>query len=96
MKTIKKLAKWLAFTITLLLTANLANTQQTAPDSTVINRISALEQQEADQKPGESHFMVFADRWTHSFSGRSLGVSRTEAWIKVRVMRNDMPKSALT
>ena len=58
MKTIQKLAKWMAFTLALLLTVNLANAQQTGTDTTVINRISALEQQVADQKPGESHFMV--------------------------------------
>lgn len=35
-----------------------AHAQQTSADSAFMNRISALEQQVADQKPGESHFMV--------------------------------------
>lgn len=56
MKAIKKTAKWIVFTLASLLTVNIAKAQQT--DTTVINRISALEQQVADQKPGESHFMV--------------------------------------
>ncbi|MBS1532697.1 MAG: hypothetical protein JSU01_20510 [Bacteroidetes bacterium] len=35
-----------------------AYAQQTAADSALQDRITALEQQVADQKPGESHFMV--------------------------------------
>lgn len=35
-----------------------ANAQQTTVDSSVLQRLAALEQQVADHKPGESHFMV--------------------------------------
>src|SRR5580700_7381946 len=58
MKPIKILARWMVFTLVPLLTINIAKAQKGATDTTVINRISALEQQVADQKPGESHFMV--------------------------------------
>ncbi len=58
MKPIKRLAQWMGFTLVVLLIVNIAEAQQTTVDTTVINRISALEQQVADQKPGESHFMV--------------------------------------
>jgi len=40
-----------------LLSVNAAIAQKVV-DSTIIDRISTLEQQVADQKPGESHFMV--------------------------------------
>ncbi|MBS1526619.1 MAG: hypothetical protein JST19_13265 [Bacteroidetes bacterium] len=42
----------------LLVTASSARAQQTAADSSVLDRLTTLEQQVADQKPGESHFMV--------------------------------------
>ncbi|HVW13658.1 MAG TPA: hypothetical protein VHB54_07555 [Mucilaginibacter sp.] len=42
----------------LLAAANPARAQQTAADSSVLDRLTALEQQVADQKPGDSHFMV--------------------------------------
>ncbi len=58
MRAIKKMAVGIVFALASLLTVNIAKAQQTTVDSTVINRISALEQQVADQKPGESHFMV--------------------------------------
>ena len=58
MKTVKILFNWMASTSAFLLAVNIAKAQQTTVDTTVINRISALEQQVADQKPGESHFMV--------------------------------------
>lgn len=41
-----------------LTTVTTAKAQQTTVDSTVTDRISALEQLVADQKPGESHFMI--------------------------------------
>ena len=41
-----------------ILTINRVNGQQTVVDSTLLDRVTALEQQAADQKPGESHFMV--------------------------------------
>jgi hypothetical protein len=57
MKQGNQINRWLFLTIAFITVANIAKAQQTT-DSTVINRISALEQQVADQKPGESHFMV--------------------------------------
>ncbi|HVS91279.1 MAG TPA: hypothetical protein VHE59_04555 [Mucilaginibacter sp.] len=42
----------------LLAATNPARAQQTAADSSVLDRLTALEQQVADQKPGDSHFMV--------------------------------------
>jgi len=41
-----------------LLLANTAKAQQSSADSALLGRVAALEQQVADQKPGESHFMV--------------------------------------
>ncbi|MBS1503490.1 MAG: hypothetical protein JST32_15585 [Bacteroidetes bacterium] len=41
-----------------LAATNPARAQQTAADSSVLDRLTALEQQVADQKPGDSHFMV--------------------------------------
>jgi hypothetical protein len=58
MRPITKLAKWIIFTSASLLTVNTLKAQQTAADSALLDRVSALEQQVADQKPGESHFMV--------------------------------------
>ncbi len=58
MKSINKLVQWLVCTISLLLSLSIVKAQQPTVDSTVINRIAALEQQVADHKPGESHFMV--------------------------------------
>jgi len=58
MKQGKQINRWLFLAVAFIITANIAKAQQPAVDSTVINRISALEQQVADQKPGESHFMV--------------------------------------
>lgn len=40
------------------LTAFRGNAQTTVVDSSLLERVAALEQQVADQKPGESHFMV--------------------------------------
>lgn len=57
MKFIKQHNKWLLTAMCFALIST-AKAQQPTVDSTVINRIPALEQQVADQKPGESHFMV--------------------------------------
>jgi len=56
MKTAKKALSVAIFAC--LFTANIARAQQTAADSALMDRVTALEQQVADQKPGESHFMV--------------------------------------
>ena len=58
MKTLKITAFGIVFALTCLLPATTAEAQQTVTDSTLLNRISALEQQIANQKPGDSHFMV--------------------------------------
>lgn len=58
MKQREQINRWPFLVIAFILTATIAKAQQPTVDSTVINRISALEQQVADQKPGESHFMV--------------------------------------
>ena len=57
MESIRGLNRWL-FLATVFLSVNIAKAQQPIVDSTLTNRISVLEQQVADQKPGESHFMV--------------------------------------
>ena len=46
------------FTLGFVVSVNIAKAQQTTVDSALLDRVSALEQQVADQKPGESHFMV--------------------------------------
>ncbi len=58
MKQKNQINRWLFLAIAFITITNIVKAQQTTVDSTVINRISALEQQVADQKPGESHFMV--------------------------------------
>src|SRR5271165_946322 len=58
MKTLKKAMLWASFALAGLLSANIARAQQTTVDSALLDRVAALEQQVADQKPGESHFMV--------------------------------------
>jgi hypothetical protein len=58
MNQLLQIYKRYAYTFAFLIAANIANAQQTTVDSTVISRIATLEQQVADQKPGESHFMV--------------------------------------
>ena len=51
--------KGVIFTLVCVMTMNSAKAQRTAVvDSALLDRISALEQQVADQKPGESHLMV--------------------------------------
>lgn len=44
--------------LALTIAVSSAYAQQTSADSALLARIAALEQQVADQKPGESHFMV--------------------------------------
>src|SRR5665213_3395397 len=58
MRPKKTLIQWMVLTIGLLVSINIAKAQQTTVDSALLDRVSALEQQVADQKPGESHFMV--------------------------------------
>ena len=53
-----KILKVLVLALVVPLTINVAWAQKTTVDSALLDRISALEQQVADQKPGESHFMV--------------------------------------
>src|SRR5579859_2378470 len=50
--------QWVIFTLAGLLAGNIAKAQQTVVDSALMERVAALEQQVADQKSGESHFMV--------------------------------------
>jgi hypothetical protein len=59
MRTIEIPIKYLIFVLGFLVSAKIAKAQQTTiVDSALLERVSALEQQIADQKPGESHFMV--------------------------------------
>jgi hypothetical protein len=46
------------FTLAFLSLADKTNAQQVVTDSALLDRVAALEQQVADHKPGESHFMV--------------------------------------
>jgi hypothetical protein len=54
----RPLLKWTFFALPFLLLQKTVMAQQVVVDSALLDRISALEQQVADQKPGESHFMV--------------------------------------
>ena len=54
----KKLVKWMISLLGFLVTANMTRAQQTTVDSALLERVSVLEQQIANQKPGESHLMV--------------------------------------
>jgi hypothetical protein len=58
MRSVYTIKHWMALTATSLLLCNFAIAQQPAVDSALMQRVAALEQQVADQKPGESHFMV--------------------------------------
>jgi hypothetical protein len=58
MRPVKVLIQWMIFTLGFVVSVNIAKAQQTTVDSALLDRVSALEQQVADQKPGESHFMV--------------------------------------
>jgi len=58
MTTVHRLSTLMACALAIPLTINTVKAQTTTVDSTLINRITALEQQVADQKSGESHFMV--------------------------------------
>ena len=52
MKQVKRLTRWIIFTTGFLLTVNIAVAQKTSADSALLERVTALEQQVADQKPG--------------------------------------------
>ena len=58
MKPFKKISSCFFAAGLILLMVNAAKAQQTTVDSALLGRVAALEQQVADQKPGESHFMV--------------------------------------
>src|ERR1700737_1486034 len=59
MRPVKIAPQWMIFTLVFFLTENIARAQQTTVvDSSLLERVAALEQQAADYKPGESHFMV--------------------------------------
>ena len=59
MKPVRMFNIWMLFPIILLLIVNAAKAQQIpVNDSALQDRVAALEQQVADVKPGESHFMV--------------------------------------
>src|SRR5437868_10654937 len=58
MTTVNKVLRLTVLLSAMLLTINVALAQKTTVDSALLDRISILEQQVADQKPGESHFMV--------------------------------------
>lgn len=59
MRLVKIAIQWIIFTIVFLLTENIAKAQQTTVvDSALLDRVTVLEQQVADQTPGESNFLV--------------------------------------
>ena len=59
MRSAKILTQWIIFTLGLAGSVNIAEAQQTTVvDSALLDRISTLEQQVANQKHGEDHFMV--------------------------------------
>src|SRR5450755_3673989 len=59
MRPSQTLIKWMIFPLGFLMSTNIARAQQTTiVDSALLERVAALEQQVASQKPGESHFMV--------------------------------------
>jgi hypothetical protein len=58
MTSINRLLNLALLSVLLSLTINTAKAQHTSADSALLDRISALEQQVADQKPGESHFLI--------------------------------------
>jgi hypothetical protein len=59
MRLIKTVVGYTIFTVLCLLATDIAKAQQTTVvDSSLLDRVAALEQQAADHKSGESHFMV--------------------------------------
>lgn len=58
MLNLKMHIKTLLFISVLISLQNKLNAQQTVVDSTLLNRVQALEDQAADRKPGEDNFMV--------------------------------------
>jgi hypothetical protein len=58
MRPVKTVTQWMILTLPFLAIVNIARAQQTVVDSALLARVAALEQQVADHKPGEDHFMV--------------------------------------
>ena len=59
MRPLKIGIRWILIPLAFLTTVNIARAQQTTVvDSALLDRVAALEQQVADQKLGENHFMV--------------------------------------
>jgi hypothetical protein len=59
MRPIKALTQWLIFTLVCSLTTSIVKAQRTTVvDSSLLERVAALEKQVADHKAGESHFMA--------------------------------------
>jgi hypothetical protein len=59
MRPSQTLIGWMIFPLGFLISTNIARAQQTTiVDSALLERVSILEQQVANQKPAESHFMV--------------------------------------
>ena len=89
MSSIKILVRWAAFTSGLVLIVLTATAQQpTVVDSVLLERVSALEQQVADQKPGEDHFMV-AGLATFGFVANT--TTTTSGGISQKVKSNSFP-----
>ena len=77
------------FTLALVSSANIARAQQTpVTDSALLERVSALEQQVADQKSGENHFLV-AGLATFGFVANT--TTTTSGGISQKAKTNSFP-----
>ena len=85
------LIKWMIFPLGFLLT-NIARAQQTTiVDSALLERVSALEQQVASQKPGESHLMVVG---LATFGFVSNTTTTTSGGVSQKAKTNSFPDGA--
>jgi hypothetical protein len=89
MRPVQTLIKWVIFPLGFLISTNIARAQQTTiVDSALLERVSALEQQVADQKSGENHFMV-AGLATFGFVANT--TTTTSGGISQKVKTNSFP-----
>jgi hypothetical protein len=89
MKSAKIIIQWMIFTLALVSSANIARAQQTpVTDSALLERVSALEQQVADQKSGENHFLV-AGLATFGFVANT--TTTTSGGISQKAKTNSFP-----
>jgi hypothetical protein len=89
MRPISTSIKWVIFPLGFLLSANIARAQQTTVvDSALLDRVSALEQQVANQKSGDSHFMV-AGLATFGFVANT--TTTTSGGISQKAKTNSFP-----